>query len=127
MKKNKKRIVNQFTYDPTVKSAKERSGGISKTIPDQSLTLKQIVSKYVSTGIMPEAKVVYDADNPMPDFDSMDVQDKIEYGRSVQDFIHEKQEQLKRAKAQSKVLAESEKKEEKGEEKKVDSDSAESK
>lgn len=90
----KKRIVNQFTFDPNVESAKEHCTGESKTIPDQNSKLKDIVAKYVRTGIMPEKTEVYDAESPMPDFEKMDIQDKISIAKEMAEKIGKKRKEL---------------------------------
>ena len=63
-------FVNRFTYDHTAPHVHEKVIGESETIPDQSYTIEEIISRFTG-GIMPTVnnRIFYDDD---PDFDSTD-------------------------------------------------------
>lgn len=82
--------------------------GISETVPDQSWSMREILSKY-SRGILPSqsAKIaVYNPDHTLPDLNTMDLVDIQEHKQNLQDEIARKnfeledirQAQLQRAK-----------------------------
>ena len=63
-------FVNRFTYDYKAPHVHEKVIGESETIPDQSYSIEEIISRFTG-GIMPTVnnRVFYDDD---PDFDSID-------------------------------------------------------
>lgn len=63
-------FVNRFTYDYTAPHVHEKVIGDSETIPDQSYSIEEIITRFTG-GIMPTVnnRVFYDDD---PDFDSID-------------------------------------------------------
>ena len=63
-------FVNRFTYDYTAPYVTETILGESETIPDQSYSIEEIITRFTG-GIMPTVnnRVFYDDD---PDFDSID-------------------------------------------------------
>lgn len=63
-------FVNRFTYDYTAHHVHEKVIGESETIPDQSYSIEEIITRFTG-GIMPTVnnRVFYDDD---PDFDSID-------------------------------------------------------
>ena len=63
-------FVNRFTYDHTAPHVHENVIGESETIPDQSYTIEEIITRFTG-GIMPTVnnRIFYDDD---PDFDSTD-------------------------------------------------------
>lgn len=63
-------FVNRFTYDFTAPHVHEKVIGESETIPDQSYSIEEIITRFTG-GIMPTVnnRVFYDDD---PDFDSVD-------------------------------------------------------
>ena len=63
-------FVNRFTYDYTASHVHEKVIGESETIPDQSYSIEEIITRFTG-GIMPTVnnRVFYDDE---PDFDSID-------------------------------------------------------
>ena len=63
-------FVNRFTYDYKAPHVHETVTGESETIPDQSYTIEEIITRFTG-GIMPivSSRYYYDDD---PDFDSTD-------------------------------------------------------
>ena len=63
-------FVNRFTYDYKAPHVYEKVIGESETIPDQSYSIQEIITRFTG-GIMPTVnnRVFYDDD---PDFDSID-------------------------------------------------------
>ena len=63
-------FVNRFTYDYKAPHVHEKVIGESQTIPDQSYSIEEIITRFTG-GIMPtvDHRVFYDDD---PDFDSVD-------------------------------------------------------
>jgi hypothetical protein len=63
-------FVNRFTYDHKAPHVHEKVIGESETIPDQSYSIEEIISRFTG-GIMPTVnnRIFYDDD---PDFDSID-------------------------------------------------------
>ena len=63
-------FVNRFTYDYKASHVYEKVIGESETIPDQSYSIQEIITRFTG-GIMPTVnnRVFYDDD---PDFDSID-------------------------------------------------------
>lgn len=63
-------FVNRFTYDYNAPHLYEKVIGESETIPDQSYSIEEIITRFTG-GIMPTVnnRVFYDDD---PDFDSID-------------------------------------------------------
>lgn len=63
-------FVNRFTYDHNAPYVHEKVIGESETIPDQSYTIEEIITRFTG-GIVPTANnmLFYDDD---PDFDSID-------------------------------------------------------
>lgn len=64
-------ILNRFNYDPKAKYCSENPIGPSETIPDQSYTITEIITRFTG-GILPniQRNVSYDDD---PSFDSDDI------------------------------------------------------
>ena len=63
-------FVNRFTYDHKAPHVHENVIGESETIPDQSYSIQEIITRFTG-GIMPTVnnRIFYDDD---PDFDSVD-------------------------------------------------------
>ena len=63
-------FVNRFNYDYTAPHVHEKVTGESETIPEQSYSIEEIITRFTG-GIMPTVnnRVFYDDD---PDFDSVD-------------------------------------------------------
>lgn len=123
MKETKKRVrfSNAYDFDKTKDSNFEKVEGESLTVPDQNLSLKQMVERYTRTGTLPagvkEKQVFYDADDPLPDLAMMSKQERIEFVNRVDGLIKTKRSELLKKqndlkKAAKELESEVEKKEE---------------
>lgn len=86
-----RKIVTSMTYDHT-KQRRERADGISKTIPDQVLTMREMLDRYVHGLPIRGAKVpIYDddvdLDLDLPDPRTLDLHEKAEYERIISEEV----------------------------------------
>lgn len=92
------RFNNMYDFDKTKKSNAETVDPVSQTVPDKNLSLKELVERYTRTGTLPagvkESQTFYDADDPLPDFQSMSKQERAEFVKDMDALITEKRKQL---------------------------------
>jgi len=67
----------------------EKTSGNSETIPDQSLTVRQILDRFTRGLGVPGGKVpyYYGEDVEHPNFDRMDISERYEWFRSSKEFV----------------------------------------
>lgn len=91
-------VKNSLTA-PYFKPKHQKFTQASQTIPDQSLTMRQLFDRYAK-GLPLEAKdpVYYGEDDEIPDFKKMDLTEIDEYKKNLSADIEEKLEKSKRRK-----------------------------
>ena len=104
VKKSKKKRVGQrcnngIVYDPK-KHPGEVFNGISLTIPDHTLPLKELVERYMKTGEVQKLTPDWQEHGDLPDFAMMDIQERIEYARELGISIAKAKEKLVKAAAE---------------------------
>lgn len=103
--KSTKRVRNSLNYDPAIQRY-ERNTQPSKTIPDQSLTVREILDRYARGLPLEGVKVpIYDEEQNLPDIRTLDLAER-------QELKEQYQEQLERYKQQQKDFQEAKLKEE---------------
>lgn len=78
-----------------IKTINERNRYASKTIPDQTMSIQEIMDRHARGLPISGAKVpIYDADDPMPDMARMDLVDIQEMREIAQNNVNEIQQRL---------------------------------
>jgi hypothetical protein len=80
------KIVSSFNYVP---EAGEVNNDPSLTVPGMSLTLKEIVERFVRTGELKGFDAVWNGEEDFPDISKMDALEKLDYKRDLEQFILE--------------------------------------
>lgn len=94
------RIVNaySFDFDPLVHA--QQFVGESMTIPDQSLSIRDLINRYTMGRPIPTAEGVYTGDDDdLPDLDRMTIQQRMDYSRDLDAFVNTTTMELKRSAA----------------------------
>lgn len=91
MKPRVKNSLNANEFEKTY----EKGGGISMTVPDQSMSLKEILDRFARGLPVTGARVpMYDEEDDMPDIRTLDLAERQEYAehfkRELTD-IHQRQ------------------------------------
>lgn len=88
-----KKFKNAFDYDPK-DVAGERTDKPSMTVPEMTMSLKEILSRYTRGGEVATFTPVYqdnDEFDENPDFSKMDATEKLQYARQIKEAIVEHQ------------------------------------
>lgn len=90
-----KEVQDQLTFDPTTWPG-EGPFPPSETVPDMSLTPREILDRYTRTGAFPPGRTpIYNGDTDFPDTSRMTVQEKLDYAKELRDFIKERRQEQK--------------------------------
>lgn len=89
-------IYNQFNYDQMPEEVQfETPYGVSETIPDDTMTLREILDRYRKGSPITNQKVPqFFGEDEMPDFNAMTPQDRLDFGRSMKDYIEGQRKRL---------------------------------
>lgn len=84
-------VFCRFNYDPHESSRYETVDPVSVTVPDMSMTVRELYSRFVRKQELPELPGYYDSDlnipEDFPDVAKLDRTEKIELGRQLGDSI----------------------------------------
>lgn len=94
---------NCFTYRDDhfeAPTTYEHPKGVSMTIPDQTLSLRELVARHTRGQSVPQHIGVFDDDNDnlMPELDKMDTLQKVDYLQSLKQSIQQTQQDLAKPK-----------------------------
>lgn len=91
------KLINQHTYKDFPDHRKyEMNGKPSKTVPGQSVPLRQLVERYVRGQEVPVFEPSYDEHGHLPDnLETMSRFDKIDLARQIRESIQEHQNRPK--------------------------------
>jgi len=95
----KNKIRTQYNFKPT--DGKEKGGGISLTVPDQTLSLQTILERFTRGQSVATLTPVWDADSNLPDFDKMDTVEIEGYKNNLKTSLKKAREQRPPASAQA--------------------------
>lgn len=105
-------IRTSWTYYPG-SAAYETPEGESKTVPDMTLSLKELVNRYTRSGQIGEVAAfepVYDGDIEVPHFERMTPQERLDFAKNLKASIAETRRKLsEQNKMATKVAKEAEK------------------
>lgn len=97
----------QWNYIPNSPKNRETPRGVSQTIPDLSLTPKQIIARFATGAPLSNAKIpIYDADTAvqgMPDLKKLDFAEIEDLKRSAMQNITDKRRKLKEQEDEKKL------------------------
>lgn len=110
LKKTKLLTQLSFAFEPAVHA--EKGGGLSETIPDQTLSLKDIITRFTRSGTLPEGRQPEfhgeDVDGgTLERFSKLDLVDRENYRKNHSDGLKAQSSALK-AKASKKKKEEQE-------------------
>ncbi len=99
MRKNQK-VKNWYNFEPSDIRGEDCSLEPTKTIPNQTMSLKDLISRFVRGQDVVTLEPVYGIDEEgnevlqLPEIDKMDQMERLEYLENVKDLIKEEQEEL---------------------------------
>lgn len=94
-------ILNSLTYDHT-KVVGEINTLPSETVPDQSMSIPELIDRYVKGLPLTGEKVpVYDGEDDVPDFSKMDLSELEDYRRDVQNELDAYRQRVNDAKVKA--------------------------
>lgn len=85
--KNKIRVRNQRNYSIHIDEYQEHPRGVSITVPDQALSMRQLLTRYTRGQDITVFDTQYDGDNDLPDVSRLDKLDIIDLKRDVEETI----------------------------------------
>ncbi len=80
------------TFFSGVALSAERPVGLSKTVPDMTLSLQELVRRYTRTGAFGDVATfqsVYNGEAEVPPIERMTPQERLEFSRAVKEHIDE--------------------------------------
>lgn len=86
-KKSTPRYANRVTS--SVIKGTETVTGVSQTVPDQALSVQQILQRFTRGQPLTTFEEVYNGEEHMPDIDRMTEIDRIEYARAIKEDLAE--------------------------------------
>lgn len=86
-KKSTPRYANRVTSD-SIKGT-EIVTGVSQTVPDQALSVQQILQRFTRGQPLNTFEEVYNGEEHLPDIDRMTEIDRIEYARAIKADLEE--------------------------------------
>lgn len=102
-----KKVINSLNFDPNAKRNFSKMEGVSETVPDQAFSVKELVARYTRSGdfgMVNEREPIYLGDDPVPNFERMTPQERIEYANREVEIINENRRDLKKRLATAKKL-----------------------
>lgn len=91
---NKIRVRNQFNYSLFIDSFEEHPKGESLTVPDQALSMRQLLTRYTRGQDVPMHEGTYDGEHDLPDLSRLDKMDLLDLQRETTEIITEGQQYL---------------------------------
>lgn len=79
-------FVSPWTYDHLA-NKNSVTGGRSYTVPNQSMSVREIMIRFTRGVGTPSRQPVYDEDGSTPDFDRMDEMEKLDHLAEVRESI----------------------------------------
>jgi len=95
----KNKIRTQYNYNPA--DGKEKGGGISLTVPDQTLSLQTILERFTRGQSVATLTPVWDVSDELPDFNTMDKVEIEGYKNNLKTSLKKAKEQKAPASAQA--------------------------
>lgn len=86
------KIVNWFNFDSG--HGKEDPKGQSMTVPDQSMSVQELLDRYVRGQDLPMKQPIWNGEEEFPDIAVMTPQERLDYARELQDNIVKMQAKL---------------------------------
>lgn len=87
------RCINQFNYDSTV--GREPGGGVSLTIPDQTMSLRELVTRFARGQEVPIFEPIYnDLEEDFPDVSRMDTLERLDLARNIKQAVAVERENI---------------------------------
>lgn len=94
------------TWFNRVKPQKEKGGGPLLTVPDQTMSIREILKRFTKTGEMPPMRNGVNIDEDLTEFESLDRFEKMDLAKEIKQSIKDYQEgPLKNYKEKSKGKA----------------------
>lgn len=83
-------VVNWTSYTRYGNPAGEVNNLPSKTVPGQTLSLKELLDRYVRTGVLEQTFTPeYSDDDDLPDVTRMNEMDRLDAAKQLRDFVIE--------------------------------------
>ena len=89
---------NVRSYDYSKDSDRESPVGSSKTIPDETLSLQELLEKHTRGQYVAQLTPEFFGEEEWPDFEKMDKVDRQEYARQLRISVNDLRLRLERAK-----------------------------
>lgn len=80
---------NRINYNSSGMDVFEISDAKSMTVPDQTLTIRQLLERYTTGGSVATFTPVYNGDEEFAEFEKMDKLDKLMYAQELEEGIQE--------------------------------------
>lgn len=84
----------------------ESPEGVSKTVPNMTMPLKDLLERFTRGQAVATLNPVYNGDEDLPDFERMDPMDRLDYARDIRMGIRQTQDEMARAQEAAKKAAE---------------------
>lgn len=95
----KRRHTNAAKYMNTWKPKPELISSVSETVPDQVLSIKELLNRHLQGQQIPELTLIHDPDGNMPDPRSLDLVDIQELKQQNDETIREIKKTVKRTRS----------------------------
>lgn len=94
-------IKTMYNFDPS--KGKEKGGGISLTVPDQTLSLQTLLERFTRGQSVATLTPVFHGDQEFPDFDRMDAVDLEIYKKNLTNSLMKASAKASQAEAKAPV------------------------
>jgi len=89
-----RKVRTWYNFSPDSDGAGEKHGGISLTIPDQTLPMKELLARYTRGQQITTFTPVYNGDNDLPDVSRMTELEMLELKMGINEHIRETRDAL---------------------------------
>ncbi|AXL15352.1 hypothetical protein [Microviridae sp.] len=79
--------------------------GPSKTVPNMTLPLKELLNRFTRGQSVATLSPVYNGEEELPDFEYMDTMEKLDYARDIRRGITQRQDEMSQAAAAAQEAA----------------------
>ena len=89
-----RKIRSQYNFVASEEEG-EKDFGISLTVPDQALTVRDLITRYTRGRALPAGRTpIWNGEEEFPDFERMTIQEQLDYKMDLEIYIREKRQEL---------------------------------